>query len=481
MLRSSRQTTKDDRLPHGAAEPQLQKFGISAAIAASLFALSVFIPPLRLGEILQAAAVTGVTHVRLARWIAHVPDAAPLNYFAQYPFLAAFGSNRFGARIVSLLFAIGASYLFLNWAKRIPLRRPYLAALVFLLLPLHYVFATRGQPFEQGLLLVLVATVIFFRLVKTPGVLVAAIYSFLLTLCLYTDPFSFLPAIGLLAGLFAFVSRAHERRALWFVLPATLLPVLLFLPYLIWSHPQTLNYWLFEPPVFPGGTPLYLQPLYTLAAQGWAACGLAFVFVWAMLTAAWTAWRLGPNAPTRRRILVCCCSAVVVTIALALCLDAADGRAFAGNQILWIVPSLIVLAFAAFERMGRLLNSPRPLLIGAGALLLLSAVCDITYLSSSPVDIGREAKLVKAELTGNSCVVFVSERLSKTLFLVFQPELARHECIDFFHSKIVLASHAYVSPDQQRDAESFFRGLNFVPVKRTRAGGGQIVVMEQGR
>ncbi len=51
--------------------------------------------------------------------------------------------------------------------------------------------------------------------------------------------------------------------------------------------------------------------------------------------------------------------------------------------------------------------------------------------------------------------------------------------MNFFHSHIVLASHPYVRKDQQEDAESYFRGLNFVEVKRIRAGGGQIIVMDQ--
>ncbi|MGH9583485.1 MAG: hypothetical protein ACRD4O_11165, partial [Bryobacteraceae bacterium] len=407
------------------------------------------------------------------------PDAAPLNFLAQFPILAALGNNRFSARIVSFLFAIAACYLFLRWAKRIPLQRPYLALTVFLLLPLHYLLATRAQSFEQGLFFSLAATICFFRLVARPSILRAAIYAGLLTLCLYTSPFSFLPAIGLLIALFVFVNRAHERRALWFLLPATAVPVLLFLPYLVWAHQRTASDWLFEPASFPGGTPVYFQPLYALAAQGWAACGLAFLFVWVLVAAIWYASRLRPSAIGKRRILICCFGAVVFTIALALCLDAANGRAFAASHVLWIAPALTILAFAGFERVGRLLNSRWPVSIGAAAILVLSAACDIAYLASHPPDIGREAKLVGPELTGDSCVVFVSERYSKSLFLVFQPRLASHECRNFFHRKVVLASHPYVRPDQQRDAESFFRGLNFIPEKRIRAGGGQILVMRQ--
>lgn len=448
-------------------------------MAAPLLALTLFIPPLQLGEILQIAGVTGVTHSGLFDWIARTPGSAPLHFLVQFPFLAALGNNRFGARILSYLLAMAACYLFVRWTRRIPLQRPYLGLAAFLLLPVHYMLATRGQPFEQGLLLSLAATVCFFSVVGRQTVLRATIYAGLLLLCLYTDPYSFLPAVGLLAALFVFVNRAHERRALWYLLPATVAPVLLFLPYLVLAHGRTATDWLFEPANFPAGTPTFLQPFYALVAQGWAVCGLAFLFVWALAAAAWYAARWPTAAMGKRRILVCCLGAVVFTIVLALCLDATEGRGFAAQHIVWIAPELIVAAFLGLERVGKLLRSRGIVFSGAVAILTLSAVSDIAYLSSNPPDIGREAKLVSPELTGDSCVVFVSEHYSKSLFLVFQPQLAARECMNFFHRKIVLASHAYVRPDQQSDAESFFRGLNFVEQKRIRVGGGQIIVMRQ--
>lgn len=464
-----------------AAKPKspLRDLGITAAIAAPLLALAWFILPLQLGEVLQIAGVTDIAHIGIFQWVARTPNTAPLNFFAEFPFLAALGNDRFSARIVSFLFAIAACYLFLRWAKRIPLQRPYLALAAFLLLPLHYMLAARAQPFEQGLFFSLAATICFFRLVGRPGVLRAALYAALLMACLYTSPFSFLPAIGLLAALFVFVLRAHERRALWFVLPATALPVLLFLPYLVWAQPYKDPHWLFEPSSFPGGTPTVWQPLYALANQGWAACGLAFLFLWGFGAALWSAAQFRNTPLGKRRILVCCIGAVVFTIAIALCLDAVNGRTFEASQMLWIAPLLIVLAFAGFEHAARLVRAGWPLPIGAAAILGLSAICDIGYLASHPPDIGRVAQLVGPELTGDSCVVFVSERYSKLLFLVFQPQVAAHECLNFFHRKVVLASHPYVRPDQQSDAESFFRGLNFLPQKRIHAGGGQILVMRQ--
>jgi len=99
----------------------------------------------------------------------------------------------------------------------------------------------------------------------------------------------------------------------------------------------------------------------------------------------------------------------------------------------------------------------------------------------STEDVRAEAEAIPAALQGDSCVVFVSEQLSKPLFLVFQPELARHECTNFAHHRVVLASHPYVREEQQQDVESYFQALNFAPVKRIRLGGGQVLVLDQNR
>ena len=86
---------------------------------------------------------------------------------------------------------------------------------------------------------------------------------------------------------------------------------------------------------------------------------------------------------------------------------------------------------------------------------------------------------VRPLLSSDSCVVFVSQGLSRSVLTYFDPELGRKECFHFFHTRVVLASHPYVRPDQQEDAESFFRGLNFSISKRMDVGQGTIVVMDQ--
>ncbi len=200
--------------------------------------------PLRIPEMLQLIATHQHSFSSILGWIAQAPASSPLNYFVQLPFVLVLNNTPLGARLPSLLFALGSCYLFFRLAKRVPLESPYLALAIFLLLPVHYRFATEGRPPEQALFFLLLATNTYFDLLKAPKILTAGLYGALLVLCLYTDRSSYLPAVGYMLFLLAFVNRIHERRVLWFALPTTVIPVLLFFPYYWWARPQVNPNWL---------------------------------------------------------------------------------------------------------------------------------------------------------------------------------------------------------------------------------------------
>ncbi len=441
--------------------------------------------PLRIPEILQIAASGNFSPSLFFHWIAQAPGSAPLNYMVQLPFVAAHAPSRLSARLVSVVFAVAACYLFMRLAKRIPLHRPYLALLVFMLLPVHFELSFQARPFEQALFLVVLATGCFFRLVFRPGMQTAVLYAGCLTLALYTVRDSFLPAIGYLLFLLRFVHRAQERRAIWYVLPATALPLLLFLPYALWAHTQVNPDWLVGPAVVEPGS-VMLRVLRSMAVERWASYLLCVLLVFGVLAGIWTSFGVTSGGIGKRIRLFSLAGGVIGTIVIAMILDVYLGERFTAAQLLWSAPATVLLVFAAIEA-ARMQFELRPLAMPATILLIsISAITDSEFLLVLSPNAKREnlqalAAAVPPQLTGNSCVVFVSERLSRTLFLMFEPELARHECLDFFHPRIVLASHPYVRPDQQQDAESYFRGLDFTPAKRLPIGGGQIVVMQQAK
>jgi 4-amino-4-deoxy-L-arabinose transferase-like glycosyltransferase len=449
---------------------------------ALLLLIAVLTLPLRIAEMLQLLAFRQHSFAGFLNWIPKAPGSAPLSYFVQAPFIFALGVSRLGARLPSLLFGLASCYLFLRLAKSIPLRQPYLALAVFLLLPTQYRLATQGLPFEQALSLLLLATLLFLRLIRTPTVRHSLWYAVALILCLYTERFSYLPSIGYLLFLFAFVNRAHERRAIWFTLPATIAPALLFVPYYLWAHPMVSPDWLSAP--IPPHTPssLYLQAVLDFAVDTPIGYSLSILLIFGLFAGVWGLFRIPrPEYPARvpvaalpRSIAIFCLfGGAVSTISVVLVLDAWSRYPFRPDQLLWAMPGVIVSTSIALER---LKQTPRRALWAL--LVLLCLLTDARYLATPTEDLRSETFLIRPQLRGDSCVVFVSERLSRNLFLLLDPSLQADECGNFFHHRVVLASHAYVTPFQQEDAESFFRGLNFVEVKRIRAGGGQIIVME---
>jgi hypothetical protein len=450
---------------------------------ALLLLLATLMLPLRIEEMLHLLASQQHSFAGFLNWIPKAPGSAPLSYFVQFPFIFALGVSRLGARLPSLLFGLGSCYLFLRLAKSIPLRQPYLALALFLLLPTQYGMATQGLPFEQALFLLLLATLFFLRLIRTPTVKLSIWYAVALTLCLYTERLSYLPAIGYLLFLFAFVNRSHERRVIWFALPATTAPVLLFVPYYLWARLLVNATWLSAP--LPPHTPssVYLQALLDFAADTPVGYALSVLLIFGLFAGVWGLFRVPrqdyyprrvPLAALPRSIAIFCLfGGAVSTLCVVLVLDAWNHYPFRPSQVLWAMPGVIVSLSIALERW-----KPAPKRALWALLILLCLVTDARYLATATEDLRSEALLVRPQLRGDSCVVFVSRRLSRPLFLLLDPSLQPNECRNFFHHRVVLASHAYVTPFQQEDAESFFRGLNFVEVKRIRAGGGQIVVVE---
>lgn len=458
---------------------------ILLAAYALLLLIAMLALPLRIEELLQLLASQQHSIAAFLQSVPKAPGSAPLNYFVQFPFVLALGVSRLGARLPSLLFGLASAYLFLRLVKSIPLRRPYLALAVFLLLPTHYRAATEGLPFEQALCLLLIATLLFLRLIRTPTVKLAAWYAVLLTLCLYTERLSYLPAIGYVLFLFAFVNRSHERRAIWYSLPATAAPVLLAFPYYLWARPLVSSNWLFAPA--PGsGWSLYLQAFRDLAGSGVTAYGLSALLILGLFAGAWGLFRTVPGAPPlyvpvaalpRTIAVFCLFGGAVSTIGIVLVLDAWNKYPFHSTQVLWAMPGVIVCSFAALERLAQARKRPSWMVAAAATLCALCLIADAQYAFTATEDLRSETLLIRPRLFGDSCVVFVSERLSRNLFSLFDPDLKSRECHNFFHHRVVLVSHAYVTPFQQEDAESFFRGLNFSESRREHAGGGQIVEM----
>jgi hypothetical protein len=344
--------------------------------------------------------------------------------------------------------------------------------------PIHYRFASKAVPEEEAMLLSLLATLYLFRFVDTKQLWDAGLYAFFLMLCLYTQPFSYLPAIGYPISMLLFARSKEVRHTMWVALPATALPVLVYLPYAFWAHPRVSPTWLFDSDHFLFDSTVYLVALRELTALRQVGFLLSPLFLAGAMAGAWRAIKLPEPMILKRVKLFCLAGGLITTLVLALVIDNASNSFFSSNQILWAVPALVMLVTAMLDW---LVVTLKLRIVAAALAVLFLAICvagDVDYLQHKPDDLRIVTNQITREMADDSCVVFVSENLSRDIFLVFNPDLARHECFDFFHKRIVLASHPFVRPDQQQDAESFFRGLNYAEHQSTDIGRSKIIILE---
>jgi hypothetical protein len=468
---------------------------ILIAYALLLLATILFLP-LRLGEILQAAAFLNFSWDRFFAWIAQTPGGAPLHYLAQVPFALASPYSRLFLRIPSAIFALGSAISFFVLAKRVPLQHPLLALILFLMIPVHLAYATQGRPYELGLFLSLLAALSFFALVQKSSFVKALIYALLLTACLYTQPSCYLPGVGYLVYLLGFANLPSYRRALWYALPATILPLAAYAPYYAWAGVQRAEGLAEQFPAYALKV-AGIEALMSLDPETWSpwfGIGLMGVLLVGLVGGIWSTLPLGSypeGAPApsaglmrKRAVLFCLAGGAIVTILGETALSGWTNAVFAPYQILWALPSLIILLCAALDALLRLKMLKSLALVGPAVCILAILLCipgDVEYVRTPPPDMASLTALVLPQLQGDACVVFVSEGYSRYLFEVFEPDLAEHECKNFFHKRVVLAIHPFVRPDQERDARVYFHGLEFAETHRGIAGDGKIITMDAQR
>jgi len=454
--------------------------------------------PLRLGEIVQAAAFLDFSWSSLFSWIAQTPGGAPLHYLVQLPLALISLNSAILLRLPSLLFAAGSAIAFFALAKRVPVQQPLLALLLFLAIPTHLAYATQARPYELGMFLMLLASLSFFALVEKPGAFRAAIYAILLTACLYTQPSCFLPASGCLLGLLGFANLKTYRRALWYALVATVLPLAAYAPYYKWAAARRSgDWWLIEQfPAYalkvtgieallsldPGGW----NPVFGLVLMGVLMLGLVGGVVSAMPLGSYPEGAPSPRADIvqTRAVIFCLATGAFVTFLGETAYNGFYTQPFAPYQILWALPGLVIVFCAALDALMRL-PAMKSLVIATPVLCILAILLcvpgDVEYLRTEPADFRKLSALVKPQLQGDACVVFVSQGLSSYLFLVFEPDLAKYECQNFFHKRVVLAIHPFVKPSDEREARIFFRGLDFEETHRDLSGEGKVITMDAQR
>jgi len=471
-------------------------FFLTLVVYALLILGTAFLVPLRLSEITQAAAFLHFEWQSFFGWIAQTPGGAPLHYLAEMPFALAAPDTKPLLRVPAVIAALSSVFLFFALAKRVPLQHPVLALILFLAVPTHLMYATQARPYELGLFLLLLSSLAFFSLVERPAFFKALVYSLLLIACLYTQPSSYLPAVGYTIALLGFANVKKYRAALWYALAATVVPIAAYAPYQFWAVTHRRSDWLTEQfPAFaikiagvqalmgldPGTNPWFGITLISLLLIGLVG---AIASVMPLGT-----FSLGAQPPAealvrRRAVVFCLIGGALATLLSQIAVSGYTGQVFSPYQILWAVPALIIVFCAALDALVRLPALKSVSLLNPAIVIIAILLCipgDLEYVRTQPADLAKLTALVRPQLGGDTCVVFVSQRLSRYIFEVYDPDLAKYECQNFFHKRIVLAIHPFVRPEQEHDARIFFRGLDFEETHRDVLGDGKVITMDSMR
>jgi 4-amino-4-deoxy-L-arabinose transferase-like glycosyltransferase len=442
-------------------------------VYAWLLVAVALITPLQIPELLGIAWSVHYSWAGFLNGISQSTDPSPLGYLIQFPFVFLFGTSRLGARVPGLLFAVASALLFLQLTKRIIPRRRYTGLFVFLSLPLQLLAFTSSIQFEAGTFFVLLALLAFFALVEQPGFKTATVLTVCTAACLLTDHHAGLPIFGSVLFLLRFCPRPQQRKALWFALGSCVGAVAAYIPFYIWAATHASTHWLTEPRLSITAFPKLSIPQYVGAAS------IPILAVGVCLAAV-ASFRISYSPLSRRLTIFCLLGSALLSLGWLIGISYYAVSPIAIRDLMFAAPVVVVLFVAGVrwadgesDRSGRFLTTAT-----STAMLVCFAVADIGFLVAPKQNLALESRYVAPELTGDSCVIFVSENFSRPLFFLFQPQLEKRECDDFFHHRIVLASHPYVRPDEQNSAEAVFRGLNFTMKKRVRTGGGQIVVFE---
>jgi hypothetical protein len=444
---------------------------------ASALAVAVIWLPLRLAELLQLFSSTAASPGALLRWVLLTPGDAPLNYFIQVGAVQSMGHAAWVVRLPSVIFAVGAAWVFWKLAVRARLQRRTIALLLFLFLPLHFQAATEGRPFEQALFFTLLSYLLLFRLIWTPSIAITASYAGVLILCLYSDPTSFFVCVGSILVLLVFMRSTVIRRAIWHALSAAAVAALFYVPFLAWKEHLPESYWLWA-----HDTVYFTEHAWAILfrdASGGGVFGYAVsaAILGGIIVALWRLAKLPDSEAYTRLIFVSFLGGSVLAIVMSLLTDFLTSRPVSPEQLLFAMPGCMLLFAFALDWM--FVKAAAAGWLISGALFLLVAAGDYNLLTKQPENFAELSRVAVQEISEDSCVVFISDRLSGNLFDVIEPRLRQKECKHFFYKRILLLSHPYVLPAEQEDGEGYFRGLSYYQVKRLYAGSGVVVVLEQ--
>jgi 4-amino-4-deoxy-L-arabinose transferase-like glycosyltransferase len=281
-------------------------------------------------------------------WALVSPAATPLNFIAQKLVLDAFGFSSFAVRLPAIVFGVASMWIFIRIAREYTASRWPIAVALFALLPQIFRYGVEARPYSQGMFFSLVAFWFWTRLEREPSLRDTIAFGLCVAACLYSQVYSVFPTLAMAAWslrngksrtpvLFATAAAIVSYIPWFFVQRATQTAVRAETYALDWTNFSVLG----VVRELSGGGYFCSIPLLVLAG-------------------------IGALASKNVRLALPAIAAIVAPLAA----DAVLGYYFAGRQLVFALPFLILLATLGVA------STPRWL---AAVLLIPLAAASVRY------------------------------------------------------------------------------------------------------
>lgn len=404
----------------------------SALLTAAIF-LAIAIPvstirPLWLDEILQLIETRQTSIIHMIQDLRQTSGAVPLGYLVQQIALRITGYSTLLARLPSALFQAAAVFFVALIARHCGLKRPWVAAAIFAAFPQTLRYAAESRIYAQALLFSVVATYLYLRLARSPTPARTVPYSLVLTLAVYTQPYSI--SLGLSHLIHSLICKG--RSTALFCGSAVALASIAFLPWFWWAHAawQASNATSGFQFSFSIKTPLML--FREFAGAGYFGSAMLLLLCFAGL-------KEGRMDNGGRLLLILWITTPPV---IALSGDAAFGYFIAARQIIWVLPAVAILAAAGIE------CYPQARLAFAALLALICIRQSIVFYSSPSENWELAAKVLVQQVREGACLA-VAPAEEAPLYEFFQQDLRTGPCTS---RSIVLAITPAATDAQGRNA-----------------------------
>lgn len=437
----------------------MDRFRRGLVVAALLYLIVLLLlvssRPLWLDEVIQLQGTSGTDFDGLMRHVKANAGGAPFGYMTQQWSVSLLGAGAWGARLPSVVAAVGCFVMLLLLCRKLAARGVAIVAGLWIVTPLVLRYALEGRPYMQAMFFAVLAAWIIVKLRETGSAAWAAALALTLAAVVYSQPYAVFGPAGFAVGT---AWQHRDKRFLALAGAAFAAAGISFLPWLAmargqWAHAG-----------FAWSWALGLVLLREFAGAGY------FASIPLLALATYGVWRRGCSA------VAPWLGAVVASLGFALLANAAFNYFFAIRQVIYVLPFLFPLAAEGAVALwaGRWqCLALTLLLVFAGA----SSTKSYRYLTDRNEDWGRLSNAV-ADSARDGCVALPPGDTAG-FYALFRPEIALRLCADAFADRVAMPLHTYTDRAAADALRERLRAMGLRGVATEAAGFGQVERFER--